>query len=286
MADRTKDQDIRRVIIIEGLANVVVLIAKLVVGFSTGSLAILGDAIHSLTDVANNIVGWAVVKVSQKPPDREHPYGHKKFETLAVFFLATLLTVLAFELTLHVFRSETKVTDTSFWELSVMCGVLFFNFSLAMWERSKAKQLDSDILLADSSHTMADALTTVVVIIGWQLSAYGLVWVDKLCALGVAGLVFYLAFNLFRKAAPILVDELAIDPDLLKKESLTTDGVLSVEQVRSRCVGKVVFVDLIIIVERALSMEQAFAISKNLEQHLIQKFGPLDISIHLEPERS
>ena len=92
-----KDKNVQRVILIEGSINFAVLIAKLAVGLSTGSLAIIGDAIHSLTDVVNNVVTWLVVKVSSSPADREHPYGHRKFETLAVFFLAALLVVLALE---------------------------------------------------------------------------------------------------------------------------------------------------------------------------------------------
>ena len=85
MTDRTKrDSQVLRVIVIEGSANAVVLAAKAVVGFSTGSLAVLGDAIHSLTDVMNNAVAWVVIRHSKAPPDAEHPYGHRKFETLAV----------------------------------------------------------------------------------------------------------------------------------------------------------------------------------------------------------
>ena len=84
-----QEKDVQRVILIEGTANFIVLIAKVVVGFTTGSLAIIGDAIHSLTDVINNIVAWVVTRLSSLPPDREHPYGHRKFETLAVFFLAS-----------------------------------------------------------------------------------------------------------------------------------------------------------------------------------------------------
>lgn len=86
-----RDRDVQRVILIEGSVNLIVFIAKVVVGFTTGSLAVLGDAIHSLTDVVNNFVAWIVTRLSSLPPDREHPYGHRKFETLAVFFLASLL---------------------------------------------------------------------------------------------------------------------------------------------------------------------------------------------------
>ena len=91
--DPERDRQVRRVIVIEGLANVAVLALKLVVGVSTGSLAVLGDALHSLSDVANNAVAWFVVRISSQPPDRDHPYGHRKFETLAVFVLIAASTV-------------------------------------------------------------------------------------------------------------------------------------------------------------------------------------------------
>ena len=81
----THDRQVLRIIFIEGAANVLVLIAKAVIGLSTGSMAILSDAVHSLTDAANNVVAFFVIRYSSMPADREHPYGHRKFETLAVF---------------------------------------------------------------------------------------------------------------------------------------------------------------------------------------------------------
>ena len=90
-----RDTKIQRIILIEGLANLSVLTIKLLVGFGTGSLAVLGDAVHSLTDIINNIVAWFVTRHSAKPADTKHPYGHRKFETVAVFGLAALLAILA-----------------------------------------------------------------------------------------------------------------------------------------------------------------------------------------------
>ena len=91
----SRDSKVQRILLIEGSVNLLVFVAKLIVGLTTGSLAILGDAIHSMTDVINNVIAWSVVRLSHAPADREHPYGHRKFETLAVFFLASLLVVLA-----------------------------------------------------------------------------------------------------------------------------------------------------------------------------------------------
>ena len=280
-----RDKKIRRVILIEGSANLIVLIAKTIVGFSTGSLAILADAIHSLTDVANNIVAWIIIRLSSLPADREHPYGHRKFETLAVFGLASLLTVLAFELAINAFNKEADKIITGDWEFGVMIAVLCINISLASWQRNWARRLKSDILLADASHTFADVLTTIVVILGWQLSAMGYPVLDKICALGVSGLIIYLAFHLFKRAIPILVDEFAIDPELLGQTVKAVPGVLQVKRVRSRWMGNIRAVDMIITVDPSLSTEDAHKITDDIEIAIEKRFNVLDTSIHVEPEK-
>lgn len=284
MNDRSRrDRQVQRVILIEGSANVAVLIAKVGVGLSTGSLAILGDAIHSLTDVINNIVAWFVTRLSTQPPDREHPYGHRKFETLAVFFLASLLVVLSFELALHAINEEETVIASSPLELGIMFAVLIVNISVSSWQRMWARRLKSDILFADASHTFADVLITTAVIIGWQLSAMGYAWLDRACALAVAVLVFYLAFSLFKRAIPILVDRYALDPDLLSKTVESIAGVQHVNRVRSRWVGHEKVVDIVISVDPDLSTDDSHEITTAIESLIKQKFGVSDISVHVEP---
>lgn len=280
-----RDTNVQRIILIEGSANFVVLLAKLWVGISTGSLAILGDAIHSLTDIINNILAWVVIRLSSMPPDREHPYGHRKFETLAVFFLASLLAVLAFELALHAIRKEATEIASSSFELGIMLAVLFVNISLATWERKWARRLRSDILLADASHTFADVLTTIVVILGWQLSAMGYLWLDRVCALAVSALIFYLAYTLFKKAKPVLVDEFALDPELLIHAIFTVDGVLQVNRVRSRWIGSEKAIDIVISVEPKLSTDESHKIASEIELLIEEKFSVSDVSIHVEPYR-
>ncbi|MDH5258972.1 MAG: cation diffusion facilitator family transporter [Gammaproteobacteria bacterium] len=257
--------------------------AKLWVGLTTGSLAIIGDAVHSLTDVVNNIVAWVVTRLASLPPDREHPYGHRKFETLAVFFLASLLVVLAFELGLSAINKEASEVASSTLELTIMLTVLAVNIILSTWQRRCALRLESDILLADASHTFADVLTTVVVIIGWQLSAMGFLWLDRLCALGVSLLVFYLAFKLFKRATPILVDQFAINPDLLSSCIRGVPGVKKVNRVRSRWIGSDKAIDVIVSVDSSLSIEQSHDIASVIESILEEKFGVNDISVHVEP---
>ena len=278
-----KHSQVLRVILIEGSANLAVLIAKLIVGLSTGSLAVLGDAIHSLTDVANNIVAWLVIRVSAKPADIEHPYGHRKFETIAVFALALFLSVMAIELAISAFKEHETPITTGYWELATMYVVLVINVALATWQRMWAKRLRSDILLADASHTFADVLITLVVIAGWQLSAAGYVWVDRLCAMGVSVLVLSLAYGLFRRALPTLVDQSAIDPSQLGDLVRSVGGVLQVKRIRSRWIGSDRAVDMIIRVDPDLSTDESHRISDEIEGLIESRFEITDISIHVEP---
>ena len=277
---------IKRVIVIEGLANLVVLIAKTIVGVSTGSLAVIGDALHSLTDVANNVVAWFVIHMSFVPADREHPYGHHKFETLAVFFLASLLVILAFELGLNAIQKEQSEIVSGNLELVIMLAVLVINIVIASWQRFWARRLKSDILLADASHTFSDVLITSTVIVGWQLSAHGYPWLDRLCALGVAALILYLAYSLFKKAIPTLVDQYAVDPELVTSVIQDVKGVRNVLRVRSRWIGSIRAVDMVISVDPELSTADSHEIANKVESLIEQRFHITDISIHIEPDES
>ena len=277
------DGKVQRLIIIEGCVNLLMLLVKLFVGLSTGSLAVLADAIHSLTDVANNIVAWIVIRLSALPADREHPYGHRKFETLAVFGLATLLAVFAFEIARNAITRETTEIISGGWELALMIGVLVVNIVLASWQRYWARRLKSGIMLADAAHTFADVLTTVVVIIGWQLSSMGFLILDRLCALGVAGLVFYLAYRLYKTAFPVLVDEYAIDPEDLKNAVMNIPGVKSVGRIRSRWIGSEIAIDIVVSVNAELSTEESHRIADQVETMIEDKFQVGDAFIHVEP---
>ena len=278
-----RDNEVRRIILIEGSVNLFVLIAKTIVGFSTGSLAILSDAIHSLTDVINSMIAWMVVRLSSTPPDRKHPYGHRKFETLAVFFLASLLVLLSFELALQAITKDDTEIVNSAWGMGVMLAILAINITVSIWQRMWAHRLQSDILLADASHTFSDVLTTIVVIIGWQLSTMGYIWLDRACALGVSLLVLYLAYVLFKKSLPILTDEYSIEPELISKSIESISGIRQIRRIRSRWIGADKSVDLIISVDPHLSTHDSHKITAEIEQHIDEEFGISDISIHVEP---
>ena len=282
-SDAKKNAQVLRVILLEGAANVCVLVLKSVVGFSTGSMAILADAVHSLTDVANNIIAWVVIRASRQPADREHPYGHQKFEMLAVFVLAVMLAAIALEIAVRALTRGASAPEVSTWGLVVMLAVLAINVVLAAWQRHWARKLQSNILLADASHTFSDVLTTVVVIVGWQLAVYGFPWLDTVCALGVAGIILYLAFGLFKNVVPVLVDEYAIEPEVLTEAVSQVPGVIDVPRVRSRWIGPERAVDVIVTVPASMPTVQSHDIADAVERLLESQFDVTDTTVHVEP---
>jgi cation diffusion facilitator family transporter len=279
-----RDRDVRRVILIEGSANVAVLFLKLGVGLTTGSLAILGDALHSVGDLANNAVAWFLVRVSSEPPDPQHPYGHRKFETLAVFGLAALLCILAFELGASAFRREDAEVLHTDWSLGLMVFVMATNLGLAFWQDRQATRLESPILRADARHTLSDALTTVVVIAGWQIASHGYPWVDRAFALGVALVILVLAYELFRRALPVLLDQAAIDPALIRGIAQGVPGVHRSPDVRSRSDGIRAAIDLTVTVDAHLTTAESHQIADQVERVLQAAFANAEVSVHVEPE--
>ncbi|MBT8115605.1 MAG: cation diffusion facilitator family transporter [Arenicella sp.] len=275
---------VKTVLIVEGIANLVMMGLKLSVGVVTNSAAIIGDALHSLTDMANNVIAYIAVGLSEQPSDRDHHYGHHKFEQIAVFALAVLLAVVAFELIINAIRSYGEVVEQSWTGLFVLLATLSINLGLTSWEHYWAGRLDSDLLRADAKHTLSDVLTTVAVIVGWQLAARGFYWVDTLFALIVAGIILFLAFQLFQRAIPILVDHTMHNPDELAKAVQRIDRVEKVHRIRARSVQNSTFADVTIAVAPELSTEQSHVITEQVEQALAEHFDIDDVVVHVEPD--
>lgn len=285
-AAQGRDARVRFVIWIEGAVNVLALAIKLIVGISTGSFAIIADALHSVTDVANNVVALVVMHFAGKPPDHDHPYGHRKFETLAVFVLATLLTVLAVEIALHALRAETREVVDSTAGLVAMLTVLALVTGVTLWQAKMAKVLESDLLHADARHTLSDVFLTLAVIVGWQFSAAGYGWADTVTTVAVAAVVLWFAIDLFRRVIPVLVDERAHEPDAVREAAATVDGVIDVLTVRSRSIGSDSAIDVVVTVHPDLRMTEAHHIADAVEEALHQRFPAAFVFVHVEPDET
>jgi cation diffusion facilitator family transporter len=275
---------VRKVLLIEGSVNALITVSKMTVGLMTGSAAVIADAVHSLTDLANNLFAWLAVKIAESPADSSHPYGHQKFEQLAVFALASLLTIVAFEVIVNAVERFGQPVEQSMLGLVILISSLLINIGLTLWEGHWAKRLDSEILHADATHTLSDVLTSAVVIIGWQLAARGYYWIDTVFALIVSGIIFYLAFKLFQRAIPVLVDQSRYPPEELKAAVNDIPAVITVGNIRSRDTGKGQVADVTVTVSASLSTLESHQIADKVESVLADKFDIQDVVVHIEPD--
>jgi cation diffusion facilitator family transporter len=284
---------IRRVLLLTLILNLFVMGLKLVVGFFTGSLSIQADALHSLTDSANNILGLVSNQFASPQPDREHPYGHQKFEALGALGVAAFLGITCFEIIQRIierlFTGTTAITLSS-WEIWLLILVLGVNIFVAFYERRLGRKLDSPILVADSYHTMGDIWITIVVILSlvgmWQAQTWNipqLQWLDVILAFPVAILVLKSGWEVLRDNLPWLVDEIAIPPEVIYRVALEVPGVINCHNIASRgVVGRQVFIEMHMVVD-SNDVETAHEITEAVEEKLEQYFSPARILIHIEP---
>jgi cation diffusion facilitator family transporter len=287
-ADAPYDTQVRRVLWITLLLNVVVCAIKAGVGFATGSLAVLADALHSLTDGANNVLGLVVTKWSSSPPDREHPYGHQKFEALGALGIAALLGIACFEVVRtaveRVLEAAPQPVTMDAPSVVLLILVLAVNVFVATYERRAGQRLNSPLLLADAHHTLGDIWITLGVLAGavglWLL---GWQWLDVALAVPVAAAVLWSGWKVLRGNLPWLVDEMAIAPESVQKLALAVPGVVDCHDVTSRgLIGRQVFVEMHLITS-APDVETSHHITEEIERLLEQRYGPVHATIHVEP---
>lgn len=268
------------------LLNLIVAIAKLIAGIASSSLTVVSDAIHSSVDMLNNVVGIVVIKFASTPPDREHPYGHAKFETLAAFSIAGFLFLTCFELGLRAFRqlfsNDLQPPSITAATVATIVMTLLVNIFVTRYESRRGQELGSELLIADAIHTRTDVFVTISVLLSFILIHSGYYMVDALFALGIAGVIAWSGFDLFRQTVPVLVDAAMVDEHRIEQIVAAVSGVRSCERIRSRGRPGDLFIDLVLKVD-AQALEDAHEITEEVERRLRAEFGKASITIHFEP---
>ena len=285
--------EVRKVLLITLLLNLFVMGLKAVVGFWTGSLSLQADALHSVTDSANNVLGLIASRFSSPQPDRNHPYGHQKYEAVGALGIAAFLGIACFEILQgaieRIFQGLTPVniSASELWLLLIVLGV---NIFVTYYERGVGQRVGSPILLADAQHTMSDVWVTITVLLGligvWQARVLNwpqLQWIDVLLAFPVALLVFHSGWKVLNENLPWLVDEMAIAPEAIRDVTVQVPGVINCHDIASRgLLGRQVFIEMHMIVE-AKDVETAHQITEEVESRLQERFSPVRVLIHVEP---
>jgi cation diffusion facilitator family transporter len=279
---------IRRVLLITLALNIAVSASKIAFGYLTRSVAIIADGYHSMFDAVSNIVGLAGIHISSRAPDEEHPYGHRKYETIFTIFIGVMMLLTCIEIFEKAYVSfkgggEPVVTATSF---ALMIGTLAVNIYVSIYERRMGEKLGSEFLVADSKHTTSDIYATLGVIAGLAFVRLGFPEADWIVGVIVGLFVAKAGYSVLREAGDILADKIRIDASLVCDIVCSIDGIETCHKVRTRGTNQSIFIDLHIQVDPGLSVEEAHSLAHKAEDSIRQRVaGVVDVVVHVEPSK-
>ena len=261
--------------------------AKFAVGIAIGSLALISEALHSSVDVVATVITWLVVRVSDQPADKEHHYGHGKFESLSALFVIALLYVLAGGILVESWsrlREGAAPPTLSAVPFVVLVIDIAVNFWRARALHRTARATRSQALAADALHFASDVLGSIAVIIGLVLTGLGYVWGDSAAAIAVAVMISILGLRLGRSTIETLLDRA---PEGASEKATAAiravPGVVGVERLRVRMVGPTHFIDAIAKVPRTYPIDRVEAIKKTAQAAVTEALGDADLTFTAVP---
>ena len=270
------------------IASIFLTLIKLFVGVATGSLGIISEAAHSALDFAAALLTLFAVRVGDKPPDKDHPYGHAKMESVSALIATGLLFLtsawLIYEAAERLFFKSVEV-KTTWYALAIIVISIVVDISRSRALRKVAKATHSQALEADALHFSSDIWSSLAVLVGLLAIQFGVSnKADAIAALVVAGLVTVTGYKLGKRTIDVLVDAA---PEGLTERMVqiakTIEGVLSVTKIRVRHAGAFFFGDLAVQVDRRLPLEKVQAICDHIEQHIEAALPGVDMTVHATP---
>ena len=268
-------------------ANFLVALTKIVFGSLISSNSLTADGIHSLTDGSSNIVGLIGIHIAARPVDADHPYGHKKFETLAGLFIGGMLLFLGCHIiTTAISRFSHPMATSVTWEsLVALIITLVINIFVSQYELREGLRLKSDILISDSYHTRSDIYVSISVLITLIAIKLGLpAVVDPIVSLIVAGFIFHASYEILRPALDVLADKAAVDPCQIEKIVAGFEQVKDVHKIRSRGRADDIQVDLHVMIDPETSVEDSHKLAHEIQERINKEMDcQVQTVIHVEP---
>src|ERR1700722_9582772 len=263
-------------------------VAKGLVGLATGSLAILSEAAHSLLDLAATLMTYFAVRVSDKPADKEHHYGHGKIESVSALAETALLFLLSgvviWEASQRLAGGERHHVGATPWSFAVIVGSILVDFFRARMLYRVAAETSSEALEADALHFGSDMWSSAAVLVGLGAVALGYDWADAAAAVVVALFICIAGWRLGRRTIDTLTDTA---PAGAAERIITIvariAGVVSVERVRVRQVGAGLFLDLTVAVSRTLPLDRVTALKNRIEEAVRAEFPKVELTVNTEP---
>lgn len=269
-------------------ASAALTIAKAVVGLSTGSLAILSEAGHSLIDFGATVMTYVAVRVSGKPADEQHNYGHGKVEAVSSLAETGLLFVLSavviWEAAQRLLAPADHQVKATFWAFAIIVISIIVDFIRSRALSRAASRTASQALEADALHFSSDLWSSLAVLVGLACVRIGFWWADSVAALAVAVLVCIAGWRLGRRTVDTLLD---VAPEgaasMIQVIAAKVPGVVKVESVRARAVGEKTFIDLTVGVNRTLPLERVSALKENVVEALRDKMPGAEPTVTTDP---
>ncbi|TMN22430.1 cation diffusion facilitator family transporter [Lentibacillus cibarius] len=275
--------------------NLLLSVMKGIAGWLSGSRALIADAVHSASDVVSSVAILAGIRYANKPPDKEHPYGHGKAENIAAMIVSILLILAGFEIawsSVKVFWGEKPSAPTGVALAAVIISIVAKEM-LYQYKFRLGKRINSPALTADAWHHRSDALSSFGVLlgvggamIGERLEVNQLVYLDPIAGVIVALFIIILGYKMARESIDLVLENVLDDEE--SKQYIVTaknvQGVKQVDEIRARTHGAYVVVDLKVSVDAALDVEEAHYISKRVKNKLMNDHEDVhDVLVHINP---
>lgn len=267
-------------------AYIVLSALKLVVGYFSGSEALKADGMNNATDIAASVAVLIGLRLSRRPPDEDHPYGHWKSETVASLVASFIMFAVGiqvlYEAASAVFKGESQSPDLIAVWTGLFCAAAMY--LVYRYNSRLAGKTGSQAVKAAAKDNLADVWVSLGTAAGIAASQFRLPWLDPLAALAIGLLICKTGFGIFREAALALTD--AFDKEKLRtyrEAVLSIRGVKGVRDIRARNYGNNTVVDLVVLVRPNLDITDAHHISSEVEKELMEAHGVYRVHVHIEP---
>jgi cation diffusion facilitator family transporter len=277
-----------RVAFLSVIAAVFLTSFKLIVGILTGSLGILSEALHSALDFVAAAITWLAVRLSDKPADKGHHYGHGKIENLSALIETLLLLITCVwiinEAVGRLISGETHI-DVNIWSYIVVISSIIIDVTRSRALMRVAKKHNSQALEADALHFSTDIWSSSVVLLGLICANFGIFIADSIAALFVALIVIYVSYKLGKRSINVLLDKVPEETYLKIKSIL--DGLTEIEQyhdLKVRAAGAEIFVEFNIHVKSDLNILQSHNTASMIEKKIKNEISRCHVHVHIEPE--
>ena len=265
--------------------NVIIASVKIIYGYYANVLSISADGYDSGLDALANIIALVAIIFASKPENKKYPYGYAKIETFASLAIGFSLLFVSIEIISSAIdkfngHSEPMVSTVSF---IIMFAALLANYAISIYEKRKAKEYHSDVLMSDSQHTKSDVLVTGVVLIGLVFMKLGYSIVDPILSIIIAIAIIYTGLKIVHKELSVLLDKNQISAVDIINFLMRNDNIYNIHNVRTRGTSSKVYVDMHMVVDSGLTMKEAHDISELCEKAIKEKYPQVcEVLIHLE----